>query len=742
MALALYLIVTAVLSTLWSRFVQRVSVGAAIALVVLPLVFTGRAMLTNRVYAPLDLPFTAAPLRDYAGDFGVEKPHDIALSDLHCQIIPWQKAVRHALSEGEWPLWNPFILNGDILAAVAQSAVYDPLQWIGFLLPLPDALSFGASMTFFLAAFFTFAFARASGLKEVAALVAAAAFTFCGMMAFFVGWPLARAWAYLPLVLFGVRRLVRDGRPAILIAGLVLVIFAGHPESVLHVVFAGVLYGLALRPNLRAIGLALGAGVVALLLTAVYLLPFAEAAPLTLDYKIRHELYAPASYDQLVSPEVRRERMAKTFIPFHAPDPSVPGWDPLSARVGVVVMVLALIAIAWTVTRDPWPGVRRATGRATGNGSRTTDHGQRATGNGSRSTLFWLALAIIGLLATFGTWPVAHALHALPLFDIAINERLAFAAAFAMAMLAGIAVDRMNPKIGIAILALVLIERANEDGGFYPAIAKDAFFPRVPILDAIPRDARMVGDGTALIPNNAAMYELEDARGYNAMMYLRLYETYPLWSTYQRAWFNRVDDLSRPFLSFLNVRYALAEAGVAVPREWSIRAIDQNTRLLENTRALPRAFVPRHVRYTRGNPVDEMKSNDNFEGIAWIEAPEYEPHIAPNGPGRVRVERAGLEYHLDATMERAGWIVISETHWPGWRAYVDGKRVRAHFANHAFLGVHVPAGEHRVRLRFLPESFTRGRAISLGAVAVMGLMGLMRRLGRMGPMGPMGRMRT
>ncbi len=653
-------------------------------------------MLTNRVYAPLDLPFTAEPLRDYARDFGVETPHDIALSDLHCQIIPWQKAVRYALSQGEWPLWNPFILNGDILAAVAQSAVYDPVQWIGFLLPLPHALTFGAAMTFFLAAFFTFAFARASGLKEVAALVAVAGFTFCGMMAFFVGWPLARAWAYLPLVLFGVRRVALEKRPAILIVAFVLTIFAGHPESVLHVVFVGVLYGLSLRPSLRAIALASFAGVAAIALAAVYLLPFAEAAPLTLDYRIRNELYAPSSYDQLVTPEVRRERIGKTFVPFYAPDPSAPGWDPLSARVGVIVMVLAIAALA---LRD-------------------------------RRAWFWLALAILGLLATFGTWPVADALHALPLFDIAINERLAFAAAFAMAMLAGIAVDRFRPEVGIAVLALVLVERANEDGGFYPAISAEAFYPRVPILRAVPRDARMAGVATALIPNNAAVYELEDARGYNAMMYLRLYETYPLWSTYQRAWFNRIDDLSRPFLSFLNVRYAFAHASVPAPPGWTLAAQDRNTQLLENTRALPRAFVPRNVRYTRGNPVDEMKSNDDFSGIAWIETQELEPHIAPNGPGTVRIQRVGLEYHLDVTMERAGWVVVSETHWPGWRAYVDGSRVRAHFANHAFLGVHVPEGRHRVRLVYWPESFTRGRAISLGTIGLIGLIGLMGRMRR------------
>src|SRR6185295_10561972 len=103
----------------------------------MPLLFTGRALLTGRVYAPVDLPFTAEPLHAYAHDYGVEKPHEALLSDLHCQIIPWQRAVRYSLAHGEWPLWNPFILCGDILAAAAQPGVYDPLQWLGMLIPLP-----------------------------------------------------------------------------------------------------------------------------------------------------------------------------------------------------------------------------------------------------------------------------------------------------------------------------------------------------------------------------------------------------------------------------------------------------------------------------------------------------------------------------------------------------------------------------------------------------------------------------
>ncbi|HEX6160078.1 MAG TPA: hypothetical protein VF111_07925, partial [Thermoanaerobaculia bacterium] len=421
MAFLLYLITATALSTVWRRKIQRISVAAALVLLALPLLFTGRAILTGRTYAPADIAFMAEPLSDYARDYGVEKPHNIFLSDLHCQILPWQRAVRYALANGEWPLWNPFILGGDILAAAAQPAVYDPWMWLGMLLPLPDAFTFGATLTFFLAGFFTFAFARALGLREVAAFTAAAGFMFCGMLAFFVGWPLGRSWVYLPLVLFA----THERRWRLLTAAFVLLIFAGHPESVLHVVAVGAVYGvvtigfrrrasgtsrlddtdsrfslpvseafrpgessqkpearsqstattllarlpaLATAPEARShlIAKALLAGLTALAITAVYLLPFAEAVPQTLESFIRTEMYATQTYQYLAPPEVQLERIRKTFVPGYR------GPDPLSARVGLVVLALAIGgALRW------------------------------------RKTWFFALLAIVCLLATFGTWPVA-----------------------------------------------------------------------------------------------------------------------------------------------------------------------------------------------------------------------------------------------------------------------------------------------------------------------------------------------
>jgi len=723
MSLLLYLAVTIALVSVWSRFVRRVAPAIGLVLIVMPMTFTGRALLTGRVYAPVDLAFAYEPLKDPR-----ITPHDIALSDLYCQIIPWQQAVRSALARGEWPLWNPYILCGDILAAAAQPAVYDPFNLTGLLLPLPHAITFGGSLTFFLAGFFTYAFARALGRGEIASLIAAAVFMFGGMMAFFAGWPLGRTWAFLPLVLCGVRRVVHERKAGVLLCALVLVIVAGHPESTLHVVAVGLVYGIfelcVERKNIfRTMASAAGAGIAALLLTAIYLLPFAEASSQSLEHYIRTGLYAPTPYERLAPPEERAHRMGRTFLPFFDGQPwrgeSSPKWDALNARAGGLAFALALAALL--------VAPRRA------------------------ETWFFAALAVVCLGLTFGSWPFAHALHAVPLFDIAINERFAFAAVFAVAMLAAIAIDALQPRVAavliaagavlavaamlthtwtlmpaellplaavallvlmrwrytpIAILALVLIQRAIVDGGIYPALPRDLFYPRAPVLDAVRTGDRIIGVGQTLIPNTSAMYGLHDARGYEAMTFRRLADTYMLWSRFQVAWFNVVDDPSRPFLSFLNVRYIL-----------------DGTRLTENQSVLPRAFVPPRVRYERDGKqvLEQMKGASDFSQVAWIEAPSYEPQDAPNGPGRLAVRRDGSAFDIDAQMDGAGWIVISETGWKGWRAYIDGRRVEWLFANHAFLGIHVPAGRHRLRLVYLPESFTRGRTITLATLALLAL---------------------
>ena len=185
--------------------------------------------------------------------------------------------------------------------------------------------------------------------------------------------------------------------------------------------------------------------------------------------------------------------------------------------------------------------------------------------------------------------------------------------------------------------------------------------------------------------------------------------------------FNAIGDLTRPFLSFLNVRYLIAPPDTLPPPPWKLVVQDKGGKLFENTAVLPRAFVPQRIRYEPSSTpiLAQMLKATNFADMAWIEAREYPPHQITNGPGRVTIRRAKLGLDMNAAMDGDGWIVISQTAWKGWRAYVDGKRVEMKFANHAFLGLFVTAGRHHIRLIYLPDSFTRGRAISFATLALL-----------------------
>ena len=140
-------------------------------------------------------------------------------------------------------------------------------------------------------------------------------------------------------------------------------------------------------------------------------------------------------------------------------------------------------------------------------------------------------------------------------------------------------------------------------------------------------------------------------------------------------------------------------------------------------RPLPRAFVPPRITYGRTGPqvLGQMYGATEFASDAFIEVAEYEPHVRDNGPGVVHTREVPNGLRIDTTMSRDGWVVVSQTAWKGWRAYIDGRRVQWRYANHAFLGVWVPAGHHDVRLVYLPDSFVRGRAISLGTIALLGI---------------------
>lgn len=787
MSFLLYVIAVMLLLWISRRALAPFSRVAAIVLFLLPLCVTGRALLTGGVFGPVDLPYFTEPLRDMRVPLGVAKAHNGMLSDLYAQMIPWRKAVQFALAHYQWPLWNPFILSGTQLAAAAQPAAYSPFTLMACLLPVAQSITFSAALTFFLAGLGAFLFARSLGCREVVALCAAAGWMYAGPMAFFVLWSLGSSWALFPFVLFATRRVVHEPgvrATTILATTLTLLLLAGHPETAFHIVFCGSLYGvvemLSLRRNvLRQFAGALVAGAIALLLCAIYILPIFEAAPQTMEQQFRTGGYhdvprgAPAN-------ESGARILTDLFPHLHGRywNWKTPHWVPLeTAAAGSIILALAAyalfrvrkretvffaaLALFGVLARAAWAPlaallqklplfditlnerfsfaaalslvVLAALGLEEG-----LRRGDRALGYAlALATIFFAggAFAInrfnvmANSLPEWGVYTLFGELVCLGVGAIVVVAFSGFRGRAASAKPRGRATATAS-----ALFILIVAQRWLAGHDIYPTLPAYAAYPPIPIFRSLPRSGepfRIVGRAHALVPGTSALYELEDVRGYEAMTLSRYVATYDAWCRHQPVWFNRVDDLTRPFLSMLNVRYAIASDTLPPPDGWRRVAVQRGAELLENTHAFPRAFVPDRVVFGTSfdGILDAMKAAHDFHERAWIEAPVPVGERA-NGGTVASVRREHGDLIVEAASPAGSWIVITEPAWDGWRVYIDDRRVRHFCANGAFLGVYMPAGGHTIRLTYLPESFVRGRAISFSTMALLLGGGLAARLRR------------
>ncbi len=79
-----------------------------------------------------------------------------------------------------------------------------------------------------------------------------------------------------------------------------------------------------------------------------------------------------------------------------------------------------------------------------------------------------------------------------------------------------------------------------------------------------------------------------------------------------------------------------------------------------------------------------------------------------------RSNKVTLEYIAN----RDAFLYLSDTYYPGWRAYVDGKETKIYRANLAFRAIKVPGGRHTVVFKYVPMSFYIGLVLTLLGIAL------------------------
>jgi hypothetical protein len=68
---------------------------------------------------------------------------------------------------------------------------------------------------------------------------------------------------------------------------------------------------------------------------------------------------------------------------------------------------------------------------------------------------------------------------------------------------------------------------------------------------------------------------------------------------------------------------------------------------------------------------------------------------------------------LEVETSHDGLLVLSEIYYPGWKAYLNGQSADVYCVDYNLRGIFVPKGKHSVRMAFEPESYARGKAITL-----------------------------
>ena len=250
------------------------------------------------------------------------------------------------------------------------------------------------------------------------------------------------------------------------------------------------------------------------------------------------------------------------------------------------------------------------------------------------------------------------------------------------------------------------------------------------------------GIGQPLQPNVAMRYDLYDARGYD-------YPVVRRYDDFWRATAGTPGDFIPPTgraqptaeslraLSLLSVTDVLqdpSDAAVQPPRPERGLRRRRRTRLPQCQRIA--------ARLPGGWPA---RGDGEDAALAAVTAPGFDarreaitesrlpglPASPARPPGRARLARYDDEAATVVAQARApALLVLTDVHFPGWKATVDGEPAEIEQVDYLLRGVQLPAGAHRVEFRYEPASWRIGWIVSLLALVVLvglALAGLRRR---------------
>jgi len=315
------------------------------------------------------------------------------------------------------------------------------------------------------------------------------------------------------------------------------------------------------------------------------------------------------------------------------------------------------------------------------------------------------------------------------------------------------------------IFSAVLIAAVSlELAGYVPRGRVNRFdsYPPVPYIEIIknaPERARTLGVFWTLYPNTASGYRVDDFNILISLLpkrFVYFFNHFILRNHFKK----NLQTCSlpslpltfmadpKPYLDLLNIRFTagpdiLERLFPLSARENFPQPIySQEAKLFYNPQALSRAFIVHRAVFEPDEEqlfarIEEIKNR--FKTVIVIHhppVPEIEQALSRSplsDPSTAKIVRyTPNEVTIEADLENAGFLVLSDVFHPDWKAFVDETPAKIFITNYLIRSVFLSPGQHRVRFIFQPPAFYIGSLVSLFSLIIFVIFVLRKRLDRSG----------
>jgi hypothetical protein len=217
------------------------------------------------------------------------------------------------------------------------------------------------------------------------------------------------------------------------------------------------------------------------------------------------------------------------------------------------------------------------------------------------------------------------------------------------------------------------------------------------------------------------MYGFADIRTHDPMAFGRYLGVLRLLTNFEtNDYFPKWQNTDTPLLNYLNVRYVVGDRGLDPEDHQRYRLVydGRDGRIFENLNVKPRFFAAhdivlefRHERFAQTLTEHDF-SKETVVNLLPVDSDKMRNDLlAPKSDPVVEmIDATDKAFRIHIRSQRHALIVSSQPWWPGWRVFLNGRRIAPQPVNAAFLGFTIPPGDWDVRIDYFPASFYGGLA--------------------------------